>query len=249
MAAVTPGLEPFLFQRGRVGCLLIHGFMGTPWEMLELGQYLADRQVTALGIRLEGHATRVQDLAHTDWHDWWESARAGLWEIRGLCDQVFVVGQSMGGDLALHLAAHYPVDAVAALGAPIRLQNPLVRLVRPAKYLVPYVNSTEDIHDPVAKARQPSYRQIPLRSLESLTDLLRHLDDDLGEVRVPALVIQSRLDRLVPPSNALYIFDHISSADKRLVWLEHGGHVVTVDYDKSIVFDEIHHFIAQHALL
>lgn len=34
-------VNPFYFPGGQIGCLLIHGFSGTPAEMLPLGDYLA----------------------------------------------------------------------------------------------------------------------------------------------------------------------------------------------------------------
>ncbi|NTV37277.1 MAG: carboxylesterase, partial [Anaerolineaceae bacterium] len=49
--------EPFLLPGGKVGCLLIHGFTGTPKEMRWWGEDLAGRGYTVLAPRLAGHAT------------------------------------------------------------------------------------------------------------------------------------------------------------------------------------------------
>jgi carboxylesterase len=48
----------------------VHGFIGTPKEMRWLGEYLADLDFSALGVRLVGHATQVEDLIRTCWRDW-----------------------------------------------------------------------------------------------------------------------------------------------------------------------------------
>ncbi len=77
----------------------------------------------------------------------------------------------------------------------------------------------------------------------------RLLDRDLPRVRVPLLVIHSRLDRVVPPGNAQAIYDRVASRDKRIVWLERGGHIATEDYDKAIVFEETRRFIETYSVL
>ena len=35
--------EPFYFPGGPVGCVLVHGFTGTPFEMRGLGEFLNAR--------------------------------------------------------------------------------------------------------------------------------------------------------------------------------------------------------------
>ena len=52
--AIMPGAEPFYFSGDRTGCLLIHGFTGTPNEMRWLGTQLSTAGHTVLGVRLAG---------------------------------------------------------------------------------------------------------------------------------------------------------------------------------------------------
>jgi len=51
-----PGAEPFFLSGSRCGCLLVHGFTGTPKEMRWMGENLHSQGYTVLGIRLSGHA-------------------------------------------------------------------------------------------------------------------------------------------------------------------------------------------------
>jgi carboxylesterase len=44
--------EPFFFPGNDTGCLLIHGFTGAPTEMRPLGEFLAGKGYTVLGVRL-----------------------------------------------------------------------------------------------------------------------------------------------------------------------------------------------------
>ncbi len=92
------GGEPFLLQGGREGVLLVHGFTGFPRDMRPLGEHLNQQGLTALGVRLAGHGTHVDDLTRTHWRDWYRSVLDGYGLLRGLCSKVWVMGLSMGGD-------------------------------------------------------------------------------------------------------------------------------------------------------
>ena len=74
--------QPFYFPGDSRGCLLIHGFTGSPSEMLPLGQYLNNLGYTVHGVRLKGHGTTLQDMAHTRWKDWLDSGYTRIQEIR-----------------------------------------------------------------------------------------------------------------------------------------------------------------------
>ena len=45
---IIPGAEPFYFPGGQIGCVLIHGFTGSPKEMRELGEYLNKKGFTII---------------------------------------------------------------------------------------------------------------------------------------------------------------------------------------------------------
>ena len=56
-----PKAEPFFLPGGKTGCLVVHGFTGTPLEMRGLGDFLHQQGHTILGVRLAGHATSLKD--------------------------------------------------------------------------------------------------------------------------------------------------------------------------------------------
>ena len=54
---ILQGAEPFFLPgSGKSGVLLIHGFTGTPAEMVLLGEYLQQQGYSVLAVRLCGHA-------------------------------------------------------------------------------------------------------------------------------------------------------------------------------------------------
>src|SRR5438067_848466 len=105
MTKIMRGAEPFYYKGDRVGCLLIHGFTGTPNELRWLGEQLAGDGRTVLGVRLAGHGTSEADMNHTRWSDWYQSALDGYRQLRAECERVIVGGLSMRGMLSALLAA------------------------------------------------------------------------------------------------------------------------------------------------
>src|SRR5512141_2088836 len=87
-------VQPFSFDRGPIGCVLLHGFTAAPKEMRPLGEYLAARDFTVRGVRSAGHATCPEDLACTTYRDWVASAEAAIDDLRGRCRQVWAIGLS-----------------------------------------------------------------------------------------------------------------------------------------------------------
>ena len=98
---------PFLLynESNSAGCLLIHGFTATPWELKKLGKHLFSKNITVYGVLLEGHGTTPQELDKTTWQDWYKSAEEGLDLLPYLVDNVYVCGQSAGASLAIMLRA------------------------------------------------------------------------------------------------------------------------------------------------
>src|SRR2546422_10347093 len=71
-------LQPFRIRGGTRGCLLIHGFAGTPPEMRGLGQFLAAGGYDVMGPLLAGHGLTPEAMAPTRWPGWGPSAGAAL---------------------------------------------------------------------------------------------------------------------------------------------------------------------------
>jgi carboxylesterase len=182
-------LEPervaeFEFDRGPVGCLLTHGFMGVTATVRELGEYLAERDISVLCRPLPGHSTNEYDMMQTNWHDWYGACVDNLAELSAKCEKVFVCGISMGGTLSLHLAAHYAeqhkIAGVAAYAAPIHMKSPLFPFLPIIKKFVKFFPVPEkDAADPAARELARSYDRVPLQCVSSLLEFIAHVKPDI----------------------------------------------------------------------
>jgi carboxylesterase len=246
--ATIDQVQPFAFDRGPIGCVLLHGFTAAPKEMRPLGEYLAARDYTVRGVRYAGHGTAPQDLARTSWHAWVASAEEAVVELRGRCAQVWSIGLSLGGLISLQLAERNLVDGVCAMAPAI---SPPDRRMAIARLLTPFMpysrKDLADLHDPIALAEHADYDLIPTRAVAELNALMRHTRRRLNRIAVPLLLIFARHDRVVSLDALDTIWTRVASTDKQQLILERGGHIVTEDYDKDSVFAAIGQFLRQHA--
>ncbi len=237
-------VKPFYFAAGDTGCLLLHGFGGTPLEMRPLGEYLAARDITVAGVRLAGHGTSPSDMKGLTSQDWINSAAVILDELKGKCSRIFLIGLSMGGTICLHLAANYRVDGVVTICAPVYLEARLY-LAHPLKYLLSFKKEVDhNIKDPAARKKHFAYTRVPPGAVLQLFKLMRSARCELGQINIPALLFQSRSDSIVPPGNGPFIYENLTKVQKKnLIWLEKSGHMAVIDYDKDYVMSETYKFI------
>jgi len=241
---IIAGCEPIIYSGNEIGCLLIHGFTSCPFEMRLLAKNLQKKEYTVRVPLISGHGVSPYILKKTKWYDWFESAKKELFLLRKQCKKIFVIGLSMGGTLALHLAAHYEVDGVAVLAPGLYLKNKFARL---SDIIYPILkfsekNSTPDIK---ANVKTISYNKIPVKSISELLKLFRHVKNDLPDIYAPALIIYSKFDHVVDSKSSIIIYKKISSREKRILELNQSYHILTLDVEKEKVFREIEIFIKQ----
>ena len=229
---------PFsLGPRGGSGpaVLCLHGLSGTPYEVRQPAERLAEGGFACLGPLLPGHGRTPEDLALVPRSRWLDAVLAAWDQLASTHSRVYVVGLSMGGVLALALCARRPVAGALVMAAPLDL-GALVRvLVPPISRVLGFVPSRSDIRDPEALARHPGYDRMPLRAVAQLIRLGREVESDLERVEAPLRLIYSRRDRTVPVANAERILARVHSSRSDLHLLEESGHVLPVDLEREQV--------------
>jgi carboxylesterase len=245
-------------------CLLIHGFVGTPAELRELGEALADQGIRAHGIVLPGHEGNPEGLISIGWKQWLaytEEALAELAQYR----YVFLMGLSMGGVLALLLAGRHPqrVAGTIVMSTPTRISGGWQLKVLPlARYFVKWFYPLSRIDFSDLRMQAEASKQVRLRDpdvvidfsdpriidymkqmiripVSAIDELVRLTDmgrKRLGLVQSPLLIIQSKRDQTVNPACAEELLRLATAAEpKSLHWLERSDHVITLGPEKEEV--------------
>ena len=222
-----PGAEPRAVVQGRTGVLILHGFTGSPWEVAPLSDALQARGYSIAMPVLAGHATTVNALNETTWHDWLKSAEDALAWLDARCDRVHHVGLSMGALLTLLLVARRPAE---------RLGH--VALLAPALYVPPWQRRVVTLlgrlgwpevlgkEEPLLSTglKPPGYQALPLHAAQSFLQLI---DLTVAQARPgPALVLHGSADITIPGAPACAIARRILGPSARVQILDGAGHLL-----------------------
>ncbi len=219
---------------------MLHGWTGSPAHFGLAAQFVNGQGFPVVVPRLAGHGTSVHHMADTGWKDWVRSALEGFYELSGESERVHVVGLSMGGLIGLLLAATCNVASVTTINAPQRLHNRRVllsRLYRGSRRIRP----AERDEPPPGEVGEywVQYDDSPVGTVPDLLDLMNAARRALPRIRVPAVIIQSKVDETVHHTSAGMIFGGLASPQKRIVWLERSRHVALLDTERDRIHREI----------
>ena len=237
--------KSIFIKKSATGILMLHGFTASPNDFKHYADRLSSQKYTVSVPLLKGHGTDAEDLLQVSWHDWFNDVKQAYFQLSNHCQKIIVVGQSIGGTLALHLASHYKTDGLVLLAPGLFFKNkatvaiPLISKIK--KYLVK--TDGPDIMNPVSRRNALSYSKIPTRSVNEVARLFKHVKADLGEVYSPVLIFHSIKDHVIEYKSSIYIFENISSEKKRLQTLYNSYHVLSLDNEKNIILQEIESFI------
>ena len=240
------GGEPFFMQgSGSKGVLLIHGFTGLPAGMFLLGNVLNRADFSVLCPRLAGHGTCEEDLMRTNKNDWFNSVLDGFFILRGLCKEIFVIGHSMGGLLALKLATEHKISKIITLAAPIFIDEGLGLKNLPPKELCgnacAFTPRTK--LDDVPPAVNNVYDKTPLISVHELVDLIAETRIFLPKITAPILIMHGEEDHTAQPRSARFIFDNVASKSKNIITVPNAGHLLPFAEHRDFVFDATLNFL------
>lgn len=224
----------------RLGVIVLHGFGGTPHSVMPITTAVHAAGWATVAPRLPGHGTTVDDLATSTWTEWLEAVDEAADDLSRRCDGIVIVGQSIGGTLALQVATtRSDVRGVVTINALAQPADPdviehLEYLIERGKPLQPA--GDPDILDP--DAHDSAYAEQPRAALVQMTTGAGIVHDLLPEVTVPVLVVSSDHDSVIDSANSDTIAAGVRGPVTRLR-LPNSAHVAALDLDRDLLCHEL----------
>ena len=227
-----------------VGCLLLHGFMGTPKTCRPLAEHLQAFGVSCLGPLLPGHGRFPDQLHKVPNQAWLDEAESWYWRLREQCQDLFIVGHSMGGIIGAYLARKFGnVRGLVLLAPPYVVPDPRMKLMWFIRYVKPWftpwhsrsLNSIArervhdfdpniDVDDPALQAWLAETTRFPTSALDEMCKMAALGRTLWPQLTLPVLVLQGGKDRATSPQTAQQVYDHIKNGGKQIVTYADGGH-------------------------
>ncbi|GEM_PF-267903 len=232
--------------------LLLHGLTGSPWDLRPLAEALATHGYRAQVPLLAGHAN-IDALETHGWRDWLASAEKPLRESTAPC---VLLGFSMGGLLALELAARHPtlVRALVTLAVPLRTPTWQLRVagvlarLREVGALHGLVGRHKkqriDVRVQSVAKNSPSFAHFPYPSIVELGTLQTIVRQHLSDVRAPTLIMHARFDHSADPRDSAELSQRIGSSVVQRVVLPRSYHLIPRDLDSARSGQQIVDFLA-----
>jgi carboxylesterase len=209
--------------------LLLHGFSSSPAVYRALWPMLKDYNALVCPA-LPGHAMNLEAFTQATAKAWLTAAEAACRPLMEHYEHVEIIGLSLGGLLACHLANQFPISHLYLLAPALKLRFNINLAKGVAQFLLAFGvkhiknragNLHTHLHDELA------YRKLPLRTLIELFNLI-----DTFNFSTPAcntdLFLGSHDDVVDSPSVMKQFEAHPNCTTH---WLDHSAHALPLDGD------------------
>ena len=248
---VSEDRRAYSLHRGPVGCLILHGFMGSPVSSRPMAEYLTQSSLTIHCPLLPGHGELPDKMYGVRHEDWIAEAEEGLETLRGRCDEIFIIGHSMGTVLGAYLArANVDIRGLVMLAPLYKPPSRAISMLRVLRYVMPWFypwrikrlqRLTRErildlypdlaLDDPEVQAWLPQATRVPTGAIDEMRKVA-----DIGrclwpQLTLPALLIQGEKDIAVNPGNTETIYRTLGTQDKMLHTFPRAGHELMRPFD------------------
>lgn len=231
----SPFSSPFSGEGPRVGVALSHGFTGSPHGVRAWAAALAAAGFAVRMPLLPGHGTTWQELSRSRWTEWHDAMDAAYLELESECDHVFSAGLSMGGALALRIAATRPVAGAILVNPGLVIDDPRAPMAGILKLVL---KSTPAIANDILKPGmdEGAYARTPVAAAHQLNKMFKDTLRLLPRVTAPVRVFRSTVDHVVSDSSIVALRRGLTHAPLQVSRLENSYHVATLDNDAEKIF-------------
>jgi len=227
----------------KASVLVMHGFTGTPFDVMPLANELHAKGFEVHVPLLTGHHAGVDALNNTRAEDWIGDAD-NSWRALPRNKPRIVAGFSMGGLLACLLAQKYPrdVDALLLLAPAfhLRLDGAVVGFAaRHGLWRIlksfPKSERGGDVGDENMRRQNPTGTEVPVKGLKEFERLRLKTLAEVTELGAPVWSAFGGRDHVINAKKCARVVHRISRNLVGEVWFPHSQHLLIIDKERDEV--------------
>lgn len=226
----------------KTGVLCIHGFTGGPYELQPFVDYLEVHTEWKVVVPiLPGHG-EILSLKNLSAEDWMMAAEQTLRQLQKEVDRVFVVGFSMGGIIAIYLALRYKIEKIVLLSAAAKYIHP-TQLIQDIREIAKEALTGKLEDKSLLQLYSAKLKDTPIHAALEFVRLVKMVEPYYSQINTPVCLVQGKKDGIVPFTTAPFLFNHISSKKKELIYSEMGKHHICYSEDCNDWFEKTLSFL------
>lgn len=233
---------------GKASVVLIHGFVGSPFDFKELAKELHSKGFRVVVPVVPGQGS--SDFAYIRgkysakyYVSWLQDILDNEYELTGT--KPFIVGFSMGGVLSVIMASKQLVTRLILIAPffdlPVRY---MVSFVSAFGYIVPVVPKFKrgKINDPISYSRYiPGSMLISISAFRVLRQLASLAEKTVGKINAPVFVLCSRKDQVASHHKIKTVLSTLENIEFKEYNL--GNHILLYDYQYAEIVNDILNFL------
>ncbi|WP_010529398.1 alpha/beta hydrolase [Lentibacillus jeotgali] len=226
------------------GCLIIHGYTGSPYEVGPLADYL--REYTDWHIKvptLPGHGSELA-LDNVSHEKWLTAAEESLKQLNEKTDTIYLIGFSMGGMIAAYLASKHNIDKLVLL-APSGKYLSFRQIIRDVKGVVADGFKGKLKQNNLYLHYKRKWGTVPFKANIEFLKLIRFTRRYLSKVTSPVLIAHGQQDMMVPYKTGYYLDKEITSEQKEVVFFERSRHLICLGDDNITLNKMVYDFLTR----
>lgn len=227
--------------------LMIHGFVGGSYDF---GNFQNELQLykkfDVFTYTLPAHDKFiVKDVKYKEWID--ESKRQIEFLIENGYKEIYLIGHSMGGVIAAHLASEYPQVKKLVLAAPafkyfyFKEGKVDIKSLNNTLKSIPELFKSENTDKVISRILKT-----PISTMLEFTKLVSEYQNCVFDIKCPTLIIHGINDLVVPSESTVYVYNSIKSKTNILYNIKNLQHdCFTVERSKEVK-SIIKNFLIKH---
>jgi carboxylesterase len=226
--------------------LFVHGIFSSPQQFKAFYQPLCKLDYSVYAILLKGHGKDLKTLSKTKYYEWINQIENLLIDFKKNYQEVFIIGHSMGGLLALG-------DYDALVSKRIVIAPSICIKVTWRYFKLGLLVDKKNVKDKYVSQYQsvlgitfPSsiFKKIlVLPCFWQLFKVISYAKKNLIKISKPILTIQSKNDECIRRKGPKKIINNVNSHQKEILWLNKSFHAVFDTEEEIFMISKVIEFI------
>ncbi|KGR77742.1 alpha/beta hydrolase [Ureibacillus manganicus] len=233
------------FKGSKHAILLLHSFTSSAKEMSGLAKQLHEHGFSCYALNYKGHGESPERLFESSVEEAWQSAKSAFQFLQDEGhEEIIVIGQSLGGVMALRLASQSACKAIVVISAPV-VERPIESLENRVRHYTKRYYSLKNESQQWIDGFMKQHFPRPVEKIKALQQFIANTKNILPSLNKPICLCKGGLDDVVFHESIDFIERNVQSNHKNKITYPNSGHLITLDKDRDYLFQDIHLFIRQ----